>query len=120
MPSKDPEYQKKYIKKHYQLNKDYYKIKSKERKGRVLPLRRSILNRYKIIKGCIDCGYREHSEALDFDHVNGEKKFNVSRALNNMTSWVKIKREVAKCEVRCANCHRIATSLRRKSVALSS
>lgn len=120
MPSKDPEYQKKYIKKHYQLNKDYYKIKAKERRSILLPLRRNILNRYKTIKGCIDCGFNTHPEALDFDHVNGEKEFNIGQALNSMISWVRVKREVAKCEVRCANCHRIVTSSRRKSTALSS
>lgn len=33
MPSNDPEYQKRYIRQHYQDNKDYYKAKSVARKA---------------------------------------------------------------------------------------
>lgn len=113
MPSNRPGYQKDYIKKHYEENKDYYKEKSKKRKQEQLPKRKAILSRYKVLKGCVDCGYKEHPEALDFDHIVGTKSFNISQANNRMTSWLKIKEEVKKCEVRCANCHRIATASRR-------
>ena len=30
--------------------------------------RREILDRYKIAKGCIDCGYNENHYALQWDH----------------------------------------------------
>ena len=113
MPSNRPDYQKNYIKAHYNLNKDYYKDKAKARKLRILPKTKAILNRFKILKGCIDCGYKDHPEALDFDHVKGTKSFNISQAVNRLTSWSKIKDEVRKCEVRCANCHRIAPASRR-------
>lgn len=112
MPSNDPEYQKKYIKKHYQDNKKYYRDKAKERKRTLLPKRRAIINRYKTLKGCVDCGYKENAEALDFDHLR-DKEFLISRAVAQMTSWKRIKEEVKKCEVRCANCHRIMTQKRR-------
>lgn len=114
MPSNKPEYQAEYIRKHYQKNKDYYKSKAKERKLRELPRRKAIISRYKLWKGCVDCGYKAHAEALDFDHVRGEKKFNISEKLSSVGKWKDIKDEIRKCEVRCANCHRVITASRRK------
>lgn len=112
MPSNDPNYQKNYVRKHYQENKEYYKDKARERKARELPRRRAIVNRYKVMKGCIDCGYNRHPHALDFDHLS-DKEFLISRALGSMASWTRIKNEIRKCEVRCANCHRIKTAERK-------
>ncbi len=68
---------------------------------------RAFLAKQKLEQGCKDCGWKEHAEALDFDHVRGEKKFTVSSR-----AWWSIERlaeEVVKCEVVCANCHRIRT-----------
>jgi hypothetical protein len=64
---------------------------------------------YKMDKGCVDCGYRAHPAALVFDHRTGVKVKEVSR-LGTLPS---IKAEVAKCEVRCANCHAIRHYLER-------
>lgn len=114
MPSNKPGYQKEYIRNHYLLNKDYYKAKAVARKAEELPRRRAIVNRFKLAKGCIDCGFNSHPEALDFDHVVGVKCFNISHAVNGMRSWNLVKDEIRKCEVRCANCHRIATASRRE------
>jgi len=53
---------------------------------------------------CEICGYCRSSRALDFHHVNPrEKDFTLS---SRMTSWVKIKKELDKCILLCANCHR--------------
>ena len=72
--------------------------------------RREYLNGIKMASGCVDCGYRESPVALDFDHVNPqEKSFTVSTRYLN-TSWKKLKNEVSKCVVRCANCHRVKTN----------
>lgn len=65
---------------------------------------------YKVAQGCADCGYNSHPAALDFDHL-GEKLYAVS--MMRSYSWQSIMREVAKCEVVCANCHRIRTDNRR-------
>jgi hypothetical protein len=56
--------------------------------------------------GCTDCGYNENPVALDFDHL-GSKSNNVSEMMN--LRWERIEAEIAKCVVRCANCHRIKT-----------
>lgn len=60
--------------------------------------------------GCVDCGER-NPVVLDFDHLK-DKKYNVSRMIHEGFSWKAIAREIAKCEVVCANCHRIRTHLR--------
>ncbi len=52
------------------------------------------------------CGYNTHVGALDFHHVDpSTKEFGVSN--KGMTrSWEKIKAELDKCILVCANCHR--------------
>ncbi len=74
---------------------------SNERRNRV----QEFIRNYKLEKGCADCGYKEHHAALDFDHIDGEKELNVC----NAKSISQAKNEIEKCEVVCANCHRIRT-----------
>jgi hypothetical protein len=57
--------------------------------------------------GCKDCG-ESNPIVLDFDHLK-DKKYNVSRMIHDGFSWKAIKKEIEKCEVVCANCHRIRT-----------
>ena len=61
------------------------------------------LSVYKMIAGCVDCGYRDDPRALQFDHVRGEKVANISDLTT--ASLVRLIVELEKCEVRCANCH---------------
>jgi hypothetical protein len=62
----------------------------------------------KLTSGCVDCGYRAHHVALDFDHLpEFEKLFDISRALWRPRKTLGA--EIAKCEVVCSNCHRIRT-----------
>ena len=58
--------------------------------------------------GCADCGIN-NPIVLDFDHLH-DKKYNVSRMIHDGFSWKAIAKEIQKCEVVCANCHRIRTS----------
>lgn len=57
-------------------------------------------------KQCIDCGI-DDVRVLEFDHVRGTKVKNVSQMYDY--SLKTIFEEIEKCEVRCANCHRIKT-----------
>lgn len=71
---------------------------------------RTMLRDIKVKSGCVDCGYNEHFHALDFDHLGLiPKTMNVSVMCTRGWSVKRILDEVAKCEVRCANCHRIRT-----------
>ena len=62
---------------------------------------------------CVDCGETD-IVVLEFDHV-GEKLANVSTLANGGRSWARILSEIEKCEVRCANCHRLKTLERSSS-----
>ncbi len=66
-----------------------------------------LLGIYKMMSGCVDCGYRGDPRALQFDHVRGVKLGTVSSMLT--CSWKRIVAEIEKCEIRCANCHMIKT-----------
>ncbi len=48
---------------------------------------------------------------MDFDHVRGEKKFNLGSVLALNVSAEILDEEIAKCDIVCANCHRIRTHL---------
>lgn len=49
---------------------------------------------------CVDCGATEN---LSFDHVRGEKLFEIGSRLTR--NWSGIVDEVDKCELRCLSCH---------------
>lgn len=71
---------------------------------------RDLLSRLKD-RPCADCGGRFPTVCMDFDHRPGtEKKFSVSGASSRKHEA--IMDEVAKCDVVCANCHRIRTAAR--------
>ena len=70
------------------------------------------LRKKKLIKmlggKCVDCNKRYNSCVIDFDHINTlEKSVGVCSILDH--SWKKLFKEAKKCELRCANCHRIKT-----------
>ena len=61
-------------------------------------------------KGCLDCG-EDNPIVLDFDHREGETKIDsVANMIRLGFSWEKILIEIQKCDIRCANCHRIKTA----------
>ena len=67
------------------------------------------VNNIKLKKGCNHCGYNKHAIALDFHHLDKLlKEKNISSYWR--TSWAQFKQienEIEKCEVLCANCHRV-------------
>jgi hypothetical protein len=100
--------QRQYCKRHYQLHKNTHnKRRYVRQKGSRQQLVQLLSNHKKRLK-CIDCGEAD-PVVLEFDHVRGTKVDNISRMLFN-ASWRKIKKEIQKCEVRCANCHRRRTA----------
>ena len=61
---------------------------------------------------CTDCGIQLPPPCMDLDHVRGPKLFSPSQwmkapKLPGMTHEEVVREELAKCEVRCANCHRL-------------
>lgn len=64
---------------------------------------------------CTDCGVKYHYSVMQFDHVRGIKKMDINRMVHNRYAIDSIKKEVAKCELVCANCHAYRTWLRHNS-----
>jgi hypothetical protein len=58
---------------------------------------------------CVDCG-EDDVLVLEFDHMS-EKEFGIANGVRSR-SWDAVLREMEKCEVVCANCHRRRTALR--------
>jgi hypothetical protein len=65
-------------------------------------------------RGCTDCGLSmpDHPEVFDFDHIDPATKVAGIAALYTKGSFEQFVAEIAKCEVVCANCHRIRTRSR--------
>ena len=53
---------------------------------------------------CQVCGYNKYQGALDLHHVNGAKEFGIGDK-GYTRSWEKVKAELDKCLLVCANCH---------------
>jgi len=105
MPYKTKEQRSNYEKLRWiNMSKEEKDIRDKRGIERLKRIRKFVAD-FKIERGCTDCGYREHSCALDFDHIKGNKVKDVSV----MRSIKNIMEEISKCEVVCSNCHRIRT-----------
>ncbi len=85
---------------------------SKRRKGDLT--RAEKVTRITKLKGspCSDCGQVYPSYVMDFDHVRGIKRENISSMLNYAYSWKDVVTELAKCDLVCSNCHRERTHQR--------
>jgi hypothetical protein len=101
-----------YQREYYERHKEYYLDLQNERIER----NRDGIREAKEVP-CADCGHRYPYCVMDFDHRPGEKKrFNLANAAGSpRLSWEAIAAEIAKCDVVCANCHRIRTHERRKN-----
>lgn len=87
------------------------KNRHKEWKAKKLKENRALYVEYMKDKSCVDCGYSDW-RALEFDHVTGEKSFGIAELMNRGVSWTRVLDEIAKCVIRCSNCHQIVTAER--------
>lgn len=98
-----------YNKAHYRENRARYLELVMAKKRERLPLNRERMWAYLHHHPCVDCGERDPI-VLEFDHLDPTTKTTeVGRMLADYT-WTRIEQEIAKCEVRCANCHRRKTA----------
>lgn len=87
---------------HYRRNCSKYAARLRARREE----RYAILAKIKLERGCVKCGFRGHPAALDFHHRDPDRKdlemaYAVDYSLERMLA------EAEKCDVLCANCHRI-------------
>jgi hypothetical protein len=99
-----------YAQAHYQANKRYYKAKA--HKSRVVDRKRvrGLVVAYLASHPCIDCG-EDDTAVLEFDHRDPLLKRSPVSTLATSAGWKNVLREIEKCDVRCANCHRQKTAL---------
>ena len=115
MPYKDTSDPRQKIaqKKYYEANKDLYK----SHRDRIRSEIQQFIGQYKESRGCTDCGVHYPAVVLDLDHLPGTEKLCNPSQLVHKGSWSLVHSELAKCEVVCANCHRLRTQQRQASVA---
>jgi hypothetical protein len=100
---------KKRTRKRYADDPASYAVVDKARRKR----RQDKMLTYLQGKSCVDCGLID-SRVLEFDHVRGKKVANVSYLFHRKTVELAMI-EIAKCDIVCANCHRIRTYTRQDS-----
>ena len=74
------------------------------------------VNKYKLERGCFVCNYKKDACALDAHHTDPKKKkFNIgTNRKNSYIQFEAIKKELKKCLILCANCHREITRKNRE------
>jgi len=95
-------------KRYYRENKEYHKKAVSTRKNIQIEKSRKYVYSYLCKNPCVDCGENDPI-VLEFDHMRDKHK-NLSRMIADGNSTDSIKKEIEKCEVRCANCHRRKTA----------
>lgn len=94
---------------HYRNNKEQYFERNAEKKRRM----QEKLNEIKDVP-CMDCGIKYPPHVMDLDHRDPSTKIDTLHRIICQGSWKKFWAEIEKCDVVCANCHRIRTHGRDK------
>lgn len=101
--------QSKYHRDYYERNKSSYVERSRVKQGSI----KEYLDELKSETPCADCGNKYPPYVMDFDHRDPSKKsFSVAK-FKSTNSVERVLKEIAKCDVVCANCHRERTFGRR-------
>lgn len=95
---------------HYAKNRDAYLLRAKRRRDE---LRRTFReNMLALLKNreCALCGEND-IRVLEFDHLSPKSKgFSISQAVKLGHSWDVVIKEINKCQILCANCHKKRTA----------
>lgn len=102
--------QNEYVRNHYQTYRLKYIKKARVRTIEQIRINNEFMIEYLSNHPCLDCGEQDII-VLEFDHLR-DKIADVSVLARGGYSLEKLKQEVAKCEVVCANCHRRRTAKR--------
>lgn len=100
MPFKDPEKRREYRREWYTKNK----ISEREHVARRKSEIKKWFKDYKKELKCSKCR-EDHPATIDFHHI-GEKENPVAQMVHEGYSIEGIKKEIGKCIILCANCHR--------------
>ena len=94
----------------YVANRDAHRAKVRLRSTAIKKEYKRRIGEHLLAHPCVDCGESD-VRVLDFDHLDAStKRSDIAKMVNAGGRWSDIELEMAKCEVRCANCHRRVTS----------
>jgi len=110
---KYPEDQRVASKRHYALNKQKYLVRNTKYRLAI----RQFVQDIKEKNPCMDCGIQHPYYVMDFDHLDESLKLNDINYLASSGRIGALKKEIVKCEVVCANCHRMRTHNRLQKLA---
>lgn len=99
-----------YRRAHYLRNKAVYIRRAEQQTIRKRLENRRQVRLYLLSHPCVDCG-EEDPLVLDLDHRDPKEKVQAVTWLAARRRWVIVAAEIDKCDVRCANCHRIRTAV---------
>src|SRR5438046_2401697 len=111
MPYKDTEV---YHQKRKGWDRKYYeshRLRFQERNKSAKIRNQFAVDEYLKDKACVDCG-TTNRVVLTFDHTR-DKKYTISQMVNYSYGLELIFEEIAKCEIRCFNCHMIKEAKKR-------
>lgn len=95
---------------YYYKHGSKYREKAVSRNREIKNKLREKMLKYLSDKSCSVCGISD-VRVLEFDHKDpSTKSFAIAAAIANTRSWDKILTEINKCQILCANCHKIKTS----------
>ena len=101
MPYKDLEKRRECRRRWYANNKKSEKDYVKKRKNKI----KKWFTEYKSNLKCSKCA-EKHISTLEFHHHFKDKEMGIAEMTHNGYSINRIKKEINKCIVLCANCHR--------------
>lgn len=94
---------------HYQRNRAGVIERAKAFNARRRRENRDLVRTTKDQRPCFDCRIVFPHYVLEFDHPNGDKAANVADLARKPATIKALMLEISKCEIVCANCHRIRT-----------
>ena len=101
--------QRAYHRLYYRRNRSRFIAKNRRNKNRQRGRLRAILWDVKQ-RSCQDCGGSFHPWVMELDHRDGTiKEAAVSNLVSKGCTDARLLEEIGKCDVVCANCHRMRT-----------
>lgn len=95
--------------KNIEQRRAYFRKRYRENRQELIELRS---------KPCTDCKQTYPHYVMEFDHARGKKRFNIASLGQGRLSDPMAQEELAKCDLVCANCHKVRTYKRSQGIEI--